>query len=351
MSLSKKRIKSLFVSVLVLGFVNVAYGQNTKNLSDLQGLENSEDRSNSPSQLVILNNSPSSSQQQQQDSNQTARQGWGTGESLEYLRNHRMRKESQNEQALMEKLEESRVEDERSRLEKLFSIRQRQTQKQSLGGSVAIIQPDAGDKRLALVKPQYSNTSYERVSSADDNNWYLRGQLGIGTYRAENAENSASWGLAVGKSLGRKLHVEFNFMSSGYKVNDPRGNYEVDYDGNSIVEPEDLRDLVQLNYSGVLGYNIAEYSEFTMALRAGVSYVKRVSQSSNIDKFSEVNTNTFDLVLGASGDLRLIDQFYLVGTFDYFKNLANDTDRGDRFSERVESADYFVLGVGLKCEF
>jgi len=55
-----KVTNALFVSALALSFSSLAYGQNTKSLSDLQGLETSRDRSNSPSQEKSQNEKRSS---------------------------------------------------------------------------------------------------------------------------------------------------------------------------------------------------------------------------------------------------------------------------------------------------
>jgi len=353
--------KPLILSLALAGLSSQSLAQ-TKSLSDLQGLETSRDRSNSPSQVVILNNSPSSSQQQDsyQKTNSSARNGWGTGESLEYLRNHRMRKEAQNEQALMEKLEESRVDDERSRLERLFRIRefnQRQQQMQQnthQPDPVVIVQPDVV-QNSAPSAPSYqaSNTSYEKTyTSSVMNNWYVRGQAGLGTYNAENTESSFSWGIGIGKKLSSKLHVEFNYLSSNYTVDDPRGNYEVGYYGDVLIEPSNFRDLTQSNYSGVVGYNILVNPMYKAAIRGGVSYVRRSSESSNIADFSKVDTDAIDVIIGASADVELAKNTYVVGSFDYFTNISNDlfeTSADD--ATRVEVSDYFVVGVGLKYEF
>lgn len=340
----------------------------TKSLSDLQGLETSRDRSNSPSQVVILNNSPSSSQQQDayQRANTSARQGFGTGESLEYLRNHRMRKEAQNEQALMEKLEESRVDDERSRLERLFRIREYNQRQQQVHqpDPVVIVQPDVSQNSapevssVASYQPS-SNTSYKKVYTGSPlSDWFLRGQFGLGSYNANNSDSAFSWGLALGKNLSPRLHVEFNYLSSDYTINDPRGNFEdrrLGFRGQTVRVKEfsNLRDLSQNNFSGVLGYNLLLGPTYKAALRAGLSYVRRDSESSNIPNFSEVSTDAVDAIVGASVDFELARNIYVVGNFDYFTNVFNDLfeDQAKDDAVRVEVSDYFVFGVGLKYQF
>jgi hypothetical protein len=158
--------------------------------------------------------------------------------------------------------------------------------------------------------------------------------------------------LAVGKNLDSRMHIEFSFLSSEYTVDDPRGNYEVGRFGDLLIEPNDLRDLNQYNYTGLIGYKIIKASEFDVALRGGLSYVRRNSESSNLEGFSQVNSDAVDAVLGAAGDFRLSNQLYVVGTFDYFTNVTNDIfESNDDIAERVEVSDYFVFGVGLKYEF
>ena len=372
----KKITNSMFVSALVLGFAAQGFAQNTKSLSDLQGLESSRDRSNSPSQVVILNNSPSTTQDQ--NSRIEARAGWGNGDSLEYLRNHRMRKEAQNEQALMEKLEESRVDDERSRLERLFRIREYNRQQNNYNDGVVVINPDVQVNKPVVVNPDGSHGGHhpphhpphrpEKPGSGgllnwwkldkkhdfytQNRRWYIGGQFGLADYGAYNAKNSSTWGLSIGKNFDRKIHLEFNFMSSNYTIDDPRGNYEVDYWGNLYIEPNDLRDLSQYNYSGILGYNIVRNRNFRMSLRGGLSYVQRDSQSSEINGFSRVSTDAVDLAVGARAELELSNKLYAVSTFDYFTNLTNDVfEDSGRYADRVEISDYYVWGLGLRYEF
>ena len=144
--MSNRLINYVLITALVTGTAGVSFAQTNNSLSDLEGLERSGDRKDSPSQVVILNNSPSSRQDQLQNqefdsefdtkqdsyqssrnrsrSNVVARTGWGNGDTVNLMRDIRVNKESQNEAALIEKLEESRMEDEKSRLQRLFKIRE-----------------------------------------------------------------------------------------------------------------------------------------------------------------------------------------------------------------------------------
>ena len=359
-------IRSLFCyCVMVLSMGSVVYGQSaTKSLSDLQGLEASRDRANSPSQVVILNNSPSSSQEQDSDqrTRTNAKQYWGDGGTLEYLKNNRMREEIQNEQALLEKLEESRVEDERSRLERLFRIReynQRQWKSQPqpqqnyvqeyVQDPVVIVQPDAVSvNRNTPNKVAYTSAS----TSSGQNHWYIRGQYGVGSYRANNSESSASIGFALGRNTNSRTHLEFSFLSSHYTIDDPRGNSERDYYGDTLIEPSDLRSLQQSNFTGVLGYDVLESENLRGALRLGLSYVQRHSESSKIANFNPVSTDAVDFVIGGSLDLDVGNNWYAMGTFDLFSNLTNDIfEDEDEFFKRVEISRYYIVGVGIKYQF
>jgi len=357
----------------------------------------------SPSQVVILNNTPNTSQDSEQNQmseqgqgqyqaqrlrqRQNARLGVGTGESLEALREGRINKEAKNEQVLMEKLEHSRMEDEKSRLRRLFKIREYNKRRHAemeeddveFGESASDYEYN-GDKHFSKVRvekqvvkvvlpeathvatntvvtpdaPASAHTSYESnrqswVGSADG--LYVKGLVGIGSYKASNTGfSTGNWGLGLGKNVNHRVFAEFNVTKTTYEIDDPRARPVLNCRYNCNVSQ--LRDLSQYNFTGMMGFNLIKNQGFTGGLKAGLSYVRRDSDSSDIAGFQAFRSNTIDGLLGANAEVALANNIALVGSVDYYTNLLNDiASTNSATVERVETADYYVLGVGLKFEF
>jgi hypothetical protein len=322
-------------------------------LSDIKGIESSRDKTNSPTQVVILNNSPSNAQEQTntQKTKSSARSGWGTGESLDAVREYRMKTEAKNEQALMEKLEASRVEDEKSRLNRLFKVRQ-----YNQSAEVPTYVPQA---KVNHVQDVYANTKHSAATSTETYNssssaltsFYFKGQYGAGFYNYENTDVSHGYILGAGLKFYDRLHGEFNFISSNYRINDPLGNYEYAHH-SQVFENSNLRDMNQRNFSGVLGYDIYSTEQMKAAFRAGLSYVQRDSESARTRGFSKQSTDALDAVVGASVDFKVAKNLYVTGAFDYYLNLDNNVfEVKHKDIVSIEVANYFVTGVGLKLEF
>jgi len=351
--------------------------------------------SHSPSQVVILNNTPNTRQSQNQAADQgqyqgqnfrqrqTARTGVGTGESLEALRNGRIQKEAKNEQVLMEKLEHSRMEDEKSRLRRLFKIRQYNKRRHmEMGesevefGETASDYSYEGDKHFAQAHapkvvvpevttvatttvvtpdaPAAAHTSYESSSkswSQSAEGLYVKGLVGMGSYKASNTGfSTGNWGLGLGKNVSPRLFAEVNMTKTTYEINDPRATPVQNCQFNCGLSQ--FRDLSQYNFSGIMGVNLIKSQGFTGSLKAGVSYVRRDSESSDIPGLESFRSNTIDGLVGASAEVGLANNIALVGSFDYYTNLLNDiASTNSATVQRIETADYYVLGVGLKFEF
>lgn len=383
-------VKATILMVLSLALCSFGFANqgSVKTLSDLKGLEggveSDNQRTHSPSQVVILNNTPNSLQAQNMESEMkmeqtakqktAARQGWGTGESLDDLRGERNRQEAKNEQTLMEKLEESRMEDEKSRLRRLFKIRQynqRRSQEMSETGwgssesnemmvenefeyapqkvaqqapVVNVIVPDSAVKADVALNSSATATSTERVSTRSKGDLYLKGMIGLGDYRAaENATGVSSWGVSVGKQLDTKLSFEIGLFRTAYEVNDPNA---------AAYLNDNLRDLTQYNLTGALGYKLMQRDQFGLNLRAGLSYVRRDSDSANYPGAQRVRSNTIDGLIGAEADVEIAQNISVTAGLDYYTNLINDiASTNSEIADRVEKRDYFVFGVGLKLNF
>ena len=321
----------------------------SNSLSDIKGIEASRDKTNSPTQVVILNNSPSNSQEQTntQKTRSSARSSWGTGESLDAVREYRMRTEAKNEQALMEKLEASRVKDEKSRLDRLFKVSQYNKKE-----SAPTHTPHVKVREVHVNKAHATSAQkYQSSRSSLLTSIYFKGQYGAGFYNYENTDVSHGFILGAGIKFYDRLHAEFNFINSNFRINDPLGNYE--YSHNSqVFENSNLRDMNQRNFSGVVGYDFYSTEQMNTALRVGLSYVQRDSESATTSGYSKRSSDALDAVIGASVDFKVAKNLYLTGAFDYYVNLDNNVfEVRQKDIVSIEVANYFVTGVGLKLEF
>ncbi len=384
-----------YIVSFVMGTSLVFSSAFADSLTELKGLENvgSGSSQHSPSQVVILNHTPSQSQDQKTESLNSssqrykARSGWGNGESLEALRESRINKEAKNEQVLMEKLETSRMEDEKSRLRRLFKIREYNSRRryemgesdsefgsmesdyesetsyvpmQRVKETKTIKVISAPTIEVAAVTPDVP-TSYTNTSKVSlPNNYtarpyYVKGQLGMGKYSAGNSRTpigTSSWGIGAGKHINSRWLVEVGVYKTAYEIDDPGAVVVQSYDYNGYSTYSQARTLDQYNFSGLLGFKLINTNKILGTLRGGMSYVRRDSESSDIAGFQAFRSNTIDGLLGAAVDMEVAENIMLTASFDYYSNLLNDiASTNSQVVERVETADYYVLGLGLKFNF
>ena len=350
----------------------------------------------SPSQVVILNNTPNTNQGQEQNQiseqdqdqsfssrqRQRARIGVGTGQSLELLRETRIQKEAKNEQILIEKLEDSRLEDEKSRLRRLFKIRQynqRRHEEMGEGGEFGSLESDYTHKTdiyahapkahaptvvvaaPSIVKPDAPEahvgsgySSYKPTNTWGSKKHYIKGQIGMGDYSdADNAFSTTSWGVAIGKELSTRLYGELGLYKTSYEIYDP---FAVPVGKNCGVfgceSISNSRDLDQYNLSAILGWKLIQSQGVTGSIRGGLSYVRRDSESSDIEGVQSFRSNTIDGLIGVGADVEIARNLSVTASFDYYSNLLNDIASTDLdVVENVEESDYYVLGIGLKLNF
>lgn len=381
------------VSILV-GASFLAGVASADSLTELKGLENigSGSSQHSPSQVVILNHTPNQSQDQNQQTESLnsssqrykARAGWGTGESLEAIRDSRINKEAKNEQVLMEKLEHSRMEDEKSRLRRLFKLREYNKRRHAEMGEedyeFGSIEQDyettsapmqrvqrvvnvvhAPTVEVASVTPDVSKSSGKTSWMPSSNPYngkqhYLKGQLGFGNYSASNATSpigTASWGLSAGKHLNSRWLIEVGVYKTSYEVNDPGAarvnNFDIygNFQGTSQV-----RSLDQYNFSGLVGFKAVKYNGILGTIRGGMSYVRRDSESLDLPGYQALRSNTIDGLIGLGMDVEVAENIMVTASFDYYSNLLNDlSSTNTQAVERIETANYSVLGLGLKFKF
>ena len=194
-------------------------------------------------------------------------------------------------------------------------------------------------------------SAYTPTKTWGSNKHYIKGQIGLGDYSdAENAFSTSSWGVVLGKEVSPRIYAEIGLYKTSYEVFDP--NPEAGFDPFFGRVASQYRDLDQYNLSGALGLNIIKTKGVLGSLRGGLSYVRRDSESSDIKGFQSFRSNTVDALIGASADIEVANNIYVTGSFDYYTNLLSDIASTDlKVVENVENSNYYVLGVGLKLKF
>ncbi len=358
----------------------------------------------SPKQVVIVNNGSANSQKseqkteskQEQKAESSSTAAWGTGDNIDGLRQDRRSVEQVNEQVLMEKLEQSRIEDEKSRLDRLFKVQEyNRRRKAELGEtdlnkadivaresevkvkdeSIEVIEeiplnaaaPVEPVKKVVVPEPvinyvvapapqaltphasSYSSESTLvapplKAAAGVYDEMYIRGIMAAGGYtEVDNVNAQTSWGVALGKNLSPRTFLEGQIVKAKFKVDDP-------------LFTNSKRLLDQYHFSGLFGYKIGDIGgKFEPHLRAGLSYVRRDSQRASDRSRDKQSSNSFDGIVGVGGDFKIANNVSITGTAEYYFNVLDDVSsselRDRRADSKIEDENYFIIGVGLKLDF
>ncbi len=276
------------------------------------------------------------------------------------LRRTRQGAEVQTEQRIVEKLEESRLDDERQRSERLFGDRWSSLSPKP--APPAAPQPEAAPVVLAPAPaPAPAPTQYlqpivqivpvtqpeevqesskireelpvvETDSSDDERSYYLSPMIGVSDYsEANNVEGNGAIGVALGMTMYDQVSVEASLLYSNFYVNEW---WKYDF----------FKELDQYNMTLGAKYHFFSGSMFRPYLGGAGSYVYRnyndrtsSSYYSWAPKDREVSSKAFDFIFSAGFDVNLTRTFAL--GFD-LKRSWNLFSRSE--SELVSNRDWWT---------
>ncbi len=295
------------------------------------------------------------------------------------MRNARKSAEVSTEQRIVEKLEASRLEDERRRADVLFGDRFEALEKKEVIKKKTQIDDDYGyddeiiEKKVIVQKViekeevpvvvapvQTQTVAVQPPEHLRNDRTYMGFSLGGMSYDADNVESNYAAGVIIGRDLGNRVNVEGSFLYSNHYVD------------TFWVAPV---------YSEVSQYDIgltARYSILTGALKpfvgAGVNYVYRNYQdriygatnqygwnayNTNDEFGGEANTHAVDGSLLAGLDLELSRNFVIGAEFKYSTNVFVKNDEPvfaqkwaqPTFGKPLEEIDRSQVTVNAKFMF
>lgn len=286
------------------------------------------------------------------------------------LRRARQDAEVATEQAIVEKLEQSRLADEERRAKALFGGAQLQAQEQQAAQQVQtqtqvqVVEPAAPSPSMEEVKAELVNTVREELSAQKPepkkSETYFSGNVGLTEYGdAINVESIIATGFSFGKILDNGFIVEGQFLYSNfyidktYWVNPSAPVYdELDqYNFAAAVKWTPLRGVLLPYVGGVASYTYRKYSEVN---KWGYQYYNQYNKG-NINNESE--SNALDIGFTAGVNVKLSEDFLVGFDYQYMKNVthkANSPWLGKQYrswGSPLEEFDYYTMQVSAKYLF
>lgn len=280
------------------------------------------------------------------------------------LRKKRQEVEVHTENKIVEKLEDSRIQDETDRADRLFGERFHRAPDRN--DKVEINQPvvvapvaPPAPSQIVVVKepapptppPQEERTKQRQNDS--ETGVYVFGQAGIAEYpNAVNVEGNGAVGVAVGVDVSERLSVEGNFLFSRYDIRDGYWrNYDYfdDYDYYSLY-----KELDQYGFQAAIKYNLLP-GRFKPYIGGAIGYTYRVYTDRDHSRYygsddDTASSNAFDAGVLIGGVVAINDSFGLGAEMKYMANLDYKTNSGildDVYEDGnpLEKEDYYTLSV------
>ncbi len=284
--------------------------------------------------------------------------------SLGTLKKSRKNMESTNDRIVVEKLEESRIEDEKTRTEKIFGAK-----KEALDSST--------EQVLLIHKETHKETKKDdldkefdreelkneiRQSLKEDNDEDLKGSnktyfstlVGMGDYPdVKNVRGSYSLGVAFGQKVKNKMIVEGAFLFSEFDVEQRDGgyicdNYSYSYYGSACVQYPRITRMNQYQTSAALKYQFLE-GAIRPHVGSLIAYTYRTFSDVQFAlPNNDAQSHAIDLAFLSGLDVEVSSDFSLGVDFKYYYNLTSrSTNSGlqQSFSRSVLNSDKSIEGL------
>ncbi len=290
--------------------------------------------------------------------------------AAERRRRDRQGLELQTEQKIVEKLEDARMEDERSRSERLFN---KGFSSRDQHQEVQVIQTHAPAPAPAPAvvvieqKPEVRTTVVEVMPKHQDprSSFYMSGLVGVGEYNdAINVQGGMALGFGIGMVTKENMVVEGTFQYSNYDVaKSAYTSYQAGNYSNSIP----FTKVSQYNFQAV-----GKYQPFTGTFRPHVGaiagYTYRSYEGQNYygqpqNQYqgygSSASSHAFDIGALVGVDVQLTNSFSIGGDFRYLMNIAyrGNNDYSTAYNvlpapyKRLEEFSYYIWSVNSKFTF
>jgi hypothetical protein len=299
----------------------------------------------------------------------------------EKLRKARQDAEVATEQGLVEKLEQTRIEDEKKRADRLFGNKFEQPQEAAVAVQVpAPASPPSAPVVIALPvvkeEPKEEPKKEERIDREALKNdiaeavatlkpvkessakvMYFGAMFGMADYpNAINVRGQYSLGVTVGQNSDSGLAIEGAFIYSNFQVEQREG-------GIDPITLEYFPRITDMNqYQGSVG---AKYRFFDGTLKPSLgglmAYTYRAFTDSQFALSDETTSSqSIDFGLTAGLDLEVSKNFTIGLDFRYMYNLSSRVNKGFQQSYQrvylrndtpIEKINYYNLGLVGKATF
>jgi opacity protein-like surface antigen len=256
------------------------------------------------------------------------------------IRNARKNMEIGTEQKMVEKIEWSRIEDEKDRADRLFGNRldkkynngYQDDYKKEEPKVIVIEKPAYAAPVEYKAEPEYKKPEYKPAPVYEEaaavkteehaKNWwgeeaYIAPMFGTINYSAENVRPDTAYGLAVGSRFDSNVSIEGSFLYSELEMDDYR---VAGYNGFQVVPG--LKNVTQYGFGGAVKYNfgMGRISPFVGALG---TYTYREYEEMRLGTGSADST-AFDAGIALGVDVKVAKNFSIGAEYRIMKNLTND---------------------------
>lgn len=323
-----------------------------------------------------------------------------TESKADRMRKSRQDAELATEQTIVEKLEQSRLEDEKRRAEVLFGDKfntmMQQQQKQDAqvvvqqgDNATAVVAVDqkaeAAQVPVVVAAPVKEEVVVEvkkeekqeldreairgEVSAAlaemnhkeekAKDTTYVAAILGAGDYPdAKNVKGQYALGVEIGRKFNDRLIAAGSFLYSNYQVEQRDGGCAYDQYGYSCYPR--ITDMNQYSTSALVKYQLLG-GMLRPEIGGLVSYTYRTFTDSQFALSNEtVSSQAFDMGVQTGLALELSESFGLGFDFRYMWNLTSKTDGAFqrsyvqpylRTDKPIEQMNYYTVGVSARANF
>jgi opacity protein-like surface antigen len=242
------------------------------------------------------------------------------------IRKNRKNMEVGTEQKMIEKIEWSRIEDEKERADRLFGNRLEEKKKHHeerdedenelrQEKTVVIVEKPVYQAPVAPVHKQEVVVEREETNNWWGRETYISPMFGTASYgKADNVRGDMALGVTLGSRLDSNISVEGTFLYSDYQMDD--------YAHYSFNGTPGLKDVAQ--YNGTLGlkYNF-DLGRVSPHIGALLGYTYR-SYEEKRNGSGSGDSNAFDAGLSAGVDVKVARNFSIGAEYRYMRNVAYD---------------------------
>lgn len=302
-----------------------------------------------------------------------------TESGAEKLRKTRQDAELSTEQTIVEKLEQSRLDDEKKRAEVLFgdkfnSLANKEQQPAPVVAPVgpvvvptvapvaapAVVELSREDEK-DMIKGEVSAALAELKSKEDEkpkSSSYFGVMAGTADYpNASNVRGHYSLGLAYGKKYDDRLVAEGSFLYSNYEVRQRDGGNLYNGYGQLIQSYPRITEMNQYSTSGLVKYQLLS-GMIRPEVGALLSYTYRTFSDTQMAlSNSESSSHALDMGLMTGASLELSETFALGMDFRYMWNLTNKVDSSGlqrsflATDKPIEKFNYYTFSILGKATF